>query len=81
MPFMNSSDQTLLFYKSWGTGQPVLFVHGWSLGAEMWEYQTVPLLEEDLRCVSYDVRGCGRSDRPGHGYDFDTLADDLAAVI
>jgi non-heme chloroperoxidase len=81
MPFMNSSDQTLLFYQDWGRGKPVLFVHGWCLGAEMWEYQMVPLLDEGLRCIAYDERGCGRSDRPGHSYDFDTLADDLAAVI
>ena len=81
MPFIESSDRTFLFCQDWGTGKPVLFVHGWCLGAEMWEYQMMPLLEAGWRCVSYDVRGSGRSDRPGNGYDFDTLADDLAAVI
>ena len=81
MPFLEAKDGTSLFYKDWGTGKPVLFVHGWCLGADMWEYQMTPLVDEGLRCVAYDVRGCGRSDEPGHGYDLDTLADDLAAVI
>ena len=81
MPFVETRDHTSLFYQDWGTGEPVLFVHGWCLGADMWEYQMAPLADEGLRCVAYDVRGCGRSDRPGSGYDFDTLADDLATVI
>jgi pimeloyl-ACP methyl ester carboxylesterase len=81
MPFIATRDETSLFYKDWGTGKPVLFVHGWCLGSDMWEYQMTPLVDEGLRCIAYDVRGCGRSDQPGHGYDFDTLSDDLAAVI
>jgi pimeloyl-ACP methyl ester carboxylesterase len=81
MPFIETKDGTSLFYKDWGTGKPVLFVHGWCLGADMWEYQMTPLVDAGLRCIAYDVRGCGRSDQPGHGYDLDTLADDLAAVI
>jgi non-heme chloroperoxidase len=81
MPFIETSDRASLFYKDWGTGKPVLFLHGWCLGANMWEYQMTPLADRGLRCIAYDVRGCGRSDQPGHGYDFDTLADDLAAVI
>lgn len=81
MPFVEIGDGTRLFYKDWGTGKPVLFVHGWCLGADMWEYQMAPLVDEGLRCVAYDARGSGRSDQPGHGYDFDTLADDLAVVI
>ncbi len=59
----------------------MVFVPGWCLSADMWEYQMVPLAEAGFRCISYDVRGCGRSDQPGGGYDLDTLADDLAAVI
>ena len=81
MPFIATRDQTSLFYKDWGTGKPVLFVHGWCLGSDMWEYQMTPLVDEGWRCIAYDVRGCGRSDQPGYGYDFDTLSDDLAAVI
>jgi non-heme chloroperoxidase len=81
MPFIETGDRTRLFYKDWGSGEPVVFVPGWCLSADMWEYQMVPLAEAGFRCISYDVRGCGRSDQPGGGYDLDTLADDLAAVI
>jgi non-heme chloroperoxidase len=81
MPFLNATDGTNLFYKDWGEGPAVLFVHGWVLGADMWEYQLTPLAAQGLRCVAYDVRGCGRSDQPGRGYDPDTLADDLATVL
>jgi non-heme chloroperoxidase len=81
MPFVESQDGTKLSYIDWGAGEPVLFVHGGQLGAEMWEYQIVPLMEAGLRCIAYDRRGCGRSDQPGDGYDFDTLGDDLAAVV
>ena len=81
MPFIETNDGTILFYKDWGEGKPVLFVHGWCLGADMWEYQIPRLVDDGLRCIAYDVRGCGRSDQPGQGYDFDTLADDLAVVI
>lgn len=81
MPFIETRDGANLFVKEWGDGEPVLFVHGGQLGADMWEYQMVPLAERGPRCIAYDRRGCGRSDQPGHGYDFDTLGDDLAAVI
>jgi non-heme chloroperoxidase len=81
MPFIETGDGTGLFYKDWGTGEPVLFVHGWTLGAGMWEYQMTPLAAQGLRCIAYDLRGSGRSEQPGHGYDPDTLAGDLAAVI
>ncbi|BDI28926.1 arylesterase [Capsulimonas corticalis] len=80
MPFIET-DNTRLFYQDWGTGKPVLFIHGWCVGAGMWEYQTTALAEEGLRCIAYDQRGCGRSDDPGRGFDYDTLADDLAAMI
>jgi non-heme chloroperoxidase len=81
MPFIETRDGTRLFYKDWGDGDAVLFVHGWVLGADMWEYQMAPLATQGLRCIAYDLRGCGRSEQPGHGYDPDTLAGDLAAVI
>jgi pimeloyl-ACP methyl ester carboxylesterase len=58
----------------------VLFVHGWVLGADMWEYQMTPLAAQGLCCIAYDLRGAGRSDQPGHGYDPDSPTDDLAAV-
>lgn len=81
MPFFETYDRTRLFYKDWGTGAPVMFVSSWAFGGAMWEYQMVPLSDQNLRCITYDRRGHGRSDDPGHGYDFDTLADDLAALL
>ena len=51
------------------------------MNADMWQYQMVDLVDRDCRCIAYDRRGHGRSSQPGHGYDFDTLADDLSAVI
>jgi non-heme chloroperoxidase len=81
MPYLNTSDATALFFRDWGHGDPILFVHGWGLNSDMWEYQLPALVDQGFRCVAYDRRGCGRSDQPGDGYDFDTLADDLAAVI
>ncbi len=81
MSFFATGDGTRLFYEDWGTGTPVVFVSSSYLNADMWEYQIPSLVEHGLRCIAYDRRGHGRSDRPGHGYDFDTLADDLAALI
>jgi non-heme chloroperoxidase len=78
---IQTRDGTGLFYKTWGDGKPVLFVHAGGLPSDMWHYQMVPLSEHGVACVAYDRRGHGRSGDPGRGYDFDTLADDLAAVI
>jgi non-heme chloroperoxidase len=80
-PFIDARDGTRLFCRDWGTGPPVLFVAPWALNVDWFEYQMTSLAAEGLRCVGYDRRGHGRSDEPGHGYDFDTLADDLAAVF
>jgi pimeloyl-ACP methyl ester carboxylesterase len=79
--FIHRKDGTALFYKDWGTGTPVVFLHGAGLNSNMWMYQMVPLTAQGMRCVAYDRRGHGRSSDPGRGYDFDTLADDLAAVL
>ena len=81
MPYLNTADDTALFFRDWGHGDPVVFVHGWGLNSDMWEYQLPALADRGHRCIAYDRRGCGRSDQPGDGYDFDTLADDLAAVL
>lgn len=81
MPFVTSTDGTRLFVTDWGSGSPVVFVHGGQLGSDMWEYQIPALVEAGYRCIAYDRRGCGRSDHPGHGYDYGTFADDLAAVM
>lgn len=79
--FVETGDGASLFYLDWGTGKPVLFTHAWALNADIWEYQLTELVDQGLRCVAYDRRGHGRSSDPGHGYDYDRLADDLAAVI
>jgi non-heme chloroperoxidase len=79
--FIEARDGTRLFHRDWGTGSPMVFVPPWSLNADWFEYQMTPLSAQGLRCVAYDRRGHGRSDEPGRGYDFDTLADDLATVI
>ncbi len=81
MPFIETNDHTSLYYRDWGTGTPVVFVNSAVLSGAMWEYQMVPLSEHGLRCIAYDRRGHGRSDDPGRGYDFDTLADDLAQLL
>ncbi|MBQ5949373.1 alpha/beta fold hydrolase [Massilia sp. ST3] len=70
-----------LFYRDWGAGEPVLFVAGWSLTSDSWSVQMMALLEAGYRVIAFDRRGHGRSSDPGRGYDFDTLADDIAAVI
>ncbi len=81
MPFIETADHTSLFVTDWGIGPPVVFVHAWGLRSDRWNYQVPALAGAGLRCVLYDRRGHGRSDRPGTGYDLDTMADDLAAVI
>jgi pimeloyl-ACP methyl ester carboxylesterase len=79
--FIETEDGASLFHVDWGTGKPVVFTHAWGLNADIWEYQLVELADRGLRCVAYDRRGHGRSSDPGRGYDYDHLADDLAAVI
>lgn len=79
--FIRTSDGVDLFYRDWGSGAPVLFVGGWSLPSDAWNYQMMALSRQGLRCIAFDRRGHGRSGDPGRGYDFDTLAGDVAAVI
>ena len=81
MPFIETADRTSLFVTEWGSGPPVVFTHAWGLRSDQWDYQIPALAAAGLRCVLYDRRGHGRSDRTAAGYDLDTLADDLAAVI
>jgi non-heme chloroperoxidase len=81
MPYAETDDRTRLFYIDWGSGRPVVFSHAWGLNSDMWNYQLPAFIASGLRCVAFDRRGHGRSDRPGRGYDYDTFADDLAALI
>jgi non-heme chloroperoxidase len=70
-----------LHYKDWGSGQPVLFCHGWPLSADAWEDQMVFLGKHGYRCIAHDRRGHGRSSQPWDGNDMDTYADDLAILV
>ena len=74
-------DSINIFYQEYGTGTPVVFIHGWPLNHEMWEYQLLEISKYNIRCIAYDRRGFGKSDRPWKGYDYDTLADDLNELI
>ena len=75
------SDGTRIYYKDWGSGQPVVFSHGWPLSADAWEDQMVFLGLHGYRCIAHDRRGHGRSGQPWTGNEMDTYADDLAAVV
>ncbi len=70
-----------LSYNDYGSGRPVVLIHGWPLSKEMWEYQLEPLVEAGLRVVKYDRRGFGKSSKPWDGYDYDTLAADLDQLM
>jgi non-heme chloroperoxidase len=76
-----TKDGTQIFYKDWGSGQPVVFSHGWPLNADAWDDQANLVATNGYRAVAHDRRGHGRSSQPWNGNDMDTYADDLAEVI
>jgi non-heme chloroperoxidase len=76
-----TKDGTQIFYKDWGSGQPVVFSHGWPLSADAWDDQANFVAANGYRAVAHDRRGHGRSSQPWNGNDMDTYADDLAEVI
>ena len=78
---ITTKDGTTIFYKDWGTGQPVVFSHGWPLTADAWDDQTFFVASNGYRAIAHDRRGGGRSSQPWDGNDLDHYADDLAALL
>ncbi|HEU4470990.1 MAG TPA: alpha/beta hydrolase [Flavisolibacter sp.] len=86
MKFIKTKDTSTgedvnLSYDEYGQGKPVVLIHGWPLSKEMWEYQLDALVNSGLRVIKYDRRGFGKSSKPWNGYDYDSLAEDLKALI
>jgi len=80
MPTVTTKDGLEIFYKDWGSGQPIVFSHGWPLSADDWDAQMLFFLGQGYRVIAHDRRGHGRSTQSGGGHDMDHYADDLAAV-
>ncbi len=81
MTVIKTNDGVDIFYKDWGTGQPIVFSHGWPLSADDWDTQMLFFLQHGYRVIAHDRRGHGRSSQVGDGHDMDHYADDLAAVV
>jgi non-heme chloroperoxidase len=81
MGTITTGDGTQIFYKDWGSGQPVVFSHGWPLNADAWDDQAMLVANNGYRAIAHDRRGHGRSSQPWAGNELDTYADDLALLI
>jgi non-heme chloroperoxidase len=80
MKTVTTKDGTIIYYKDWGSGEPIVFSHGWPLSADAFEDQMFYLASRGYRCIAHDRRGHGRSSQPWNGNDLDTYADDLAEL-
>jgi non-heme chloroperoxidase len=80
MSTITVKDGTTIYYKNWGSGQPIVFSHGWPLSADDWDTQMLFFLKHGYRVIAHDRRGHGRSSQTGDGHDMDHYADDLAAL-
>jgi non-heme chloroperoxidase len=80
MNTVKTKDGIYIFYKDWGSGQPIVFSHGWPLSADDWDAQMMFFLNHGFRVIAHDRRGHGRSTQTAEGHDMDHYADDLAAV-
>ncbi|MGE0704301.1 MAG: alpha/beta fold hydrolase [Vicinamibacterales bacterium] len=81
MPYITTNDGVKLYAKDWGTGRPVIMMHGWPLSSDTFDDLSAAIADAGMRAIAYDRRGFGRSDQPWDGYDYDTLSDDLSAVV
>jgi non-heme chloroperoxidase len=81
MSYIKTTDGVEIFYKDWGSGQPIVFSHGWPLSADDWDNQMLFFLGQGYRVIAHDRRGHGRSSQVADGHDLDHYADDLAAVL
>ena len=81
MPYATARDGTRIYYKDWGQGRPVVLIHGWPLSSDTFDDTALALAENGYRAIAHDRRGFGRSDQPWSGYDYDTFAGDVAAVL
>ena len=81
MPYIKTRDGADIYVKDWGSGRPVVLIHGWPLSSDSWDPQMLALAEAGYRAIAYDRRGFGRSSQPWNGYDYDSLTDDLADVL
>jgi non-heme chloroperoxidase len=81
MSAITTKDGTRIYYKDWGSGQPVVFSHGWPLSSDAWDDQMLFLADRGYRCIAHDRRGHGRSSQPWNGNEMNTYADDLAELV
>lgn len=85
MPFIKvkkeASQEVQIYYQDIGQGKPVVFISGWPSNSQMWESQLDVLPKNNMRCIAYDRRGFGKSDKPWESYDYDTLTSDLDELL